>query len=85
MQKNYGTSICILLGIKCILWEISEKFPPTTRIDIKSIFATSTGGYEASHMKDQHLSTKEYMYSVQIFLLDLEDPMSCFTGVPLVV
>lgn len=33
---------CILLSIRCILWEISEKFP-LLGLTSKSIFTTGTG------------------------------------------
>jgi hypothetical protein len=36
-----ANELCILLGIKCILWEISEKSP--TRIDSKVNFYYWTG------------------------------------------
>jgi hypothetical protein len=77
---EYGT-ICILLGIKCILWEISEKFPLLPGLITPSIFATVPG---ASYMKEQHIN---YLATAYAFHSDISfgRTLSCFSGVPVIV
>lgn len=82
VQKNYGTSICILLGFKCILWEISEKFPQLLGLTTKSVFAAVPGAMKLLIWNIKIYQLPSNSICIQFKYFFWKDPLSKFYWSP---